>query len=569
MPDSKKIERIFNESKRIFLAETKEKLNDTIFILLKMRDNNSLRLKNDIKRFFHSVNGSAKTFGFEEMSKISSELETMIENTKSLNEVTHKFYSKILEGFSQIFVDIDNEYKKINENLVDVGTGELEENIIDSLNLKNDYIFSLEGNQLLVVDDDISILNIIDKYLLENGYDVIVTSKPEDIFEIIEEKRIDLIVMDINMPEFNGVEVFQKLNEFKVNIPIMFMSSIERSDIIKKMFDMGAEEYIIKPFEMQEFRARIDRILKNRKKLKEMIYKDYLTCAFTERLFAENFDVAKNNFVKKMERFTIAILDLDNFKLINKEMGFDIGNYVLSYFCSFLKKNLTPSDQIYRMYADRFLILFPNANEKDAFYSLEIIRKKVRNLKFKKPELFNKTVRFSAGIISYESVNTSVYELIFGAEESLLKAKEANGNKVFINKSKNKTNGFNKDNKKGNILIIEDSRNIVNLIKNRFEDLEFNVSFSNEGSTGLLMCQAQKPDILILDLMLPGMDGFEISRALKANKGTRDIKIIVITSYSSKDIVVKCMGLRIDAFVIKPIQLSELEMRVDKLLGSI
>ncbi|MEN8907246.1 MAG: response regulator [Clostridiales bacterium] len=568
MEKNNRLNQIKEESRRIFLAETREKLNDVIFLFLKMRINHSLKIKNEVKRFFHSVRGSAATFGFNDLADISIETEKLIDETNQLTEITHKFYSKVLEGFSKVYHELNKEFNKVNDYEIE----EFEEesnsvSISSEIEFKDEYIFSLGSGLILVVDDDVSILNLIDKYLREVGFNVVVTSESKDLFEIIRIKKIDLIIMDINMPDFDGIFLLEKIKSSGINIPVIFISSEEKIGIKKKVFSLGAEDYLLKPFEMEELLLRVKRTILNRKNIKNIAYKDRLTGAFLKELFYENFIVAKKLLAKKSESFVVAVVNIDKFRAVNNDYNYDIGNFVLKSFYIFLKNNLTPTDQIYRIYADRFILLFPNSKSKEVFLTLDILRKKLLEFKFDKAELYNVKISFSAGISYIENFSENHYGLIARAEEAMSKAKKFGGNKIIIQKPYEIIKGSSKIQKRANILIIEDSRNIISLIKNCLEELDYDVLTSTNGSTGLLMCQAQKPDLLILDLMLPGIDGFEICQILKNNNETRNIKIIVITSYSSKDVVVKCVSYGVDAFVIKPIQLQELEMRVEKLLG--
>ncbi len=110
------------------------------------------------------------------------------------------------------------------------------------------------------------------------------------------------------------------------------------------------------------------------------------------------------------------------------------------------------------------------------------------------------------------------------------------------------------------ILVIEDDRDIANLIRLHLRDLVERVDVADTGADGLALAQRQRHDLVILDLMLPGLDGLEICRRLRA--GARYMPILILTARSSE--VDRVLGLEIgaDDYMTKPFSIRELVARV-------
>jgi len=103
------------------------------------------------------------------------------------------------------------------------------------------------------------------------------------------------------------------------------------------------------------------------------------------------------------------------------------------------------------------------------------------------------------------------------------------------------------------ILVVEDDRSIqmvLELVLTRATKCE--VFVASEGPQGLEMIRTKKPDVVLLDLMLPGMDGFEICRNAKADEATRSIPIIFLTAQPQPAAVAKAMALGAAGYIVKP-----------------
>ena len=116
-------------------------------------------------------------------------------------------------------------------------------------------------NTILVVDDEEEIRNLLEIYLLNEGYKVIKASNGEEAIELIENKDIQLVVLDVMMPKMNGLEACKKIRE-KLNIPILMLSA--KSEDMDKIHGImtGADDYIIKPFNPLEFTVRVKALLR-------------------------------------------------------------------------------------------------------------------------------------------------------------------------------------------------------------------------------------------------------------------------------------------------------------------
>lgn len=119
---------------------------------------------------------------------------------------------------------------------------------------------------------------------------------------------------------------------------------------------------------------------------------------------------------------------------------------------------------------------------------------------------------------------------------------------------------------KANILIIEDEKDIVRMLEYNFKKEGFKTFVARDGESGLASAKRETPSLVILDLMLPGMDGLEVCKALKAEKRTAGIPIIMVTAKSQEADKVLGLELGADDYVTKPFSPRELIARARAVL---
>ena len=111
------------------------------------------------------------------------------------------------------------------------------------------------------------------------------------------------------------------------------------------------------------------------------------------------------------------------------------------------------------------------------------------------------------------------------------------------------------------VLIIEDEADIQQLLSHNFQQGGWRVEACGSGSEGLKRAKEKKPDLIILDLMLPGMDGFEVCRSLKSDAGTKSIPIIMLTAKGEEIDKIVGFELGADDYMTKPFSPRELLLR--------
>jgi len=116
------------------------------------------------------------------------------------------------------------------------------------------------------------------------------------------------------------------------------------------------------------------------------------------------------------------------------------------------------------------------------------------------------------------------------------------------------------------ILIIDDEKDLAAMVKLRLEANGFSVSEGFTAKEGLEKAEKERPDLILLDIMLPDSDGYQLCQKLKSNPRTSSIAIIIFTASSLKDLAKKAMQAGAVDYVIKPFEPKELLEKINKAL---
>lgn len=116
--------------------------------------------------------------------------------------------------------------------------------------------------RILVVDDEEKIREMIYKYASHEGYDVVLACDGKEALDIFKKEEFDVVIMDVMMPQMDGYTALKKMKEIKEEVHCIFLTALGQEYDRIYGFDIGGEDYVTKPFSLQELMMRIKVILK-------------------------------------------------------------------------------------------------------------------------------------------------------------------------------------------------------------------------------------------------------------------------------------------------------------------
>ena len=118
--------------------------------------------------------------------------------------------------------------------------------------------------KILLAEDEIDLNNVITRYLKKNGYSVDSVLDGEEALDYLEYGEYDLVILDIMMPKVNGFEVIKKLRDKGNHTSVLMLTARDSADDKVKGLDLGADDYIVKPFDFNELMARIRAVVRRK-----------------------------------------------------------------------------------------------------------------------------------------------------------------------------------------------------------------------------------------------------------------------------------------------------------------
>ncbi|MBM6818049.1 response regulator transcription factor [Clostridium saudiense] len=182
---------------------------------------------------------------------------------------------------------------------------------------------------ILVVDDEKTIVDVIEVYLKKEGYTVFTASNGTEALKIFNDKKINLIILDLMLPDISGEEICKKIKN-QIDIPIIMLTAKVNEDDVLNGFKQGADDYVIKPFSVKQLIARVTAILRRYKVNKNEIM------SFNNRdliIDKDKCEVKKNGDIVKLtpSEYKLLLIFSENSKklftrneLLDKAIGEEI-----------------------------------------------------------------------------------------------------------------------------------------------------------------------------------------------------------------------------------------------------
>ncbi len=241
-------------------------------------------------------------------------------------------------------------------------------------------------NTIMIVDDQTLNLRLLEEVLKD--YTVILAKDGEHALQILEGDNLpDLILLDVLMPGLSGFEVIKKIkdNDKTRDIPVIFITGLKSVQDEEEGLNLGAMDYIMKPFNPAIVRARVRNTLRFRnqqKMLETMAHIDGLTEISNRR----NFDVILNREFKSAVRnkrwLSLIMIDVDQFKHYNDSYGHAKGDVALIKIAKTIKSCLKRSDDYVARYGgEEFAVILPDTDEIGGTEVAESIRQAINTIK--------------------------------------------------------------------------------------------------------------------------------------------------------------------------------------------
>jgi len=291
-----------------------------------------------------------------------------------------------------------------------------------------------ELQQLLIVDDDPVILDLLSEFFSRLGYQYYLAGDGLEAMSLLEQHLITIVITDLLMPRMDGMELIREIKKLWPEIDIIAITGYSRDFNYSDVIRAGASDFIRKPFNLNELKAKLDRIIRERgyrALLKRLSIRDILTDLYNRRFLDIKLEKEAQRATRQNYPLFLIMLDLDNFKELNDTLGHQAGDEVLRRLAGVLNDSVRSNVDIpFRYGGDEFAVMIPHASTEQVKQIAERIRRNYLN-----EQDIGKT-SLSLGISRFRKTNKGlredINELIYKADSSMYIAKRAGGNRVIF-----------------------------------------------------------------------------------------------------------------------------------------
>ena len=302
--------------------------------------------------------------------------------------------------------------------------------------MEDPFIHNPAKGKVLIVDDAPDTLEIIQKLLRFEGYDVITASTGEEGVGKVEEEKPEVVLMDISLPGIDGTEALKRIRKVDPLQCVIMLTAFATLDNAVQALKEGASDFVKKPFENEHLIHIVNqclakyRTLKEKEKLEDEVRRlsitDDLTGLYNHRHFFKTLEAELARLKRQRTSLSLLMFDLDNFKRYNDLYGHLEGDKVLRKIGEIVKNSIRSNvDSGYRYGGDEFAALLIGASADPALTIAERIRSSIEQAGFR-------NITVSIGLSEYED-HFSLESFVKSADDAMYASKQSGGNRVCTN----------------------------------------------------------------------------------------------------------------------------------------
>lgn len=414
--------------------------------------------------------------------------------------------------------------------------------------------------RVVAIDDDPLFLRQLESLIVPLGTDFTAVTDPEALWSALEAKDPDLVLLDIDMPDIDGLALCRAIrsdSRFR-EIPVVFITSNLTPEVRRAAYEAGGEDYIPKSIEGAELRIRIATRLR-RARASRKAETDPLTGLVTRAPAVK----ALNHLLKLGERrsipVSIGVVDLDYFKSINDRFGHPAGDLVLQRVAELFRANLRSEDVIARWGGEEFVVGMFLMDREQAAERLRLALDELGKQVFL---LDGQEVRvsFSAGVAQFPSDGRDLNELYKSADGALYAAKQQRATVTTAS-------ALPVPEDQVDLVLVEDDHPLGTVLMEAFAEQGWRATWFQDGAdaaTALLAeDSALRPRVIVVDRELPSLDGVGLIEWLSDEGVCRRARVITVSAKMTTEEINGVLDLGVFDHVSKPFSLSVLLRRIE------
>jgi diguanylate cyclase (GGDEF)-like protein len=424
-----------------------------------------------------------------------------------------------------------------------------------------------EATKVLAVDDDPAVLDALRALLESRGLAVTRLDDPARLWEVLEEVAPELLILDVDMPGVNGIDLCRVVrNDPRWGaLPIMFLTARRDADTVQRIFAAGADDYLNKPIVGAELTTRVTNRLERIRLYRTLADIDPLTGVANRRKSSEGLNRLAVMATHYGQPLSVAEIDLDHFKDVNDRFGHAAGDAVLRRLGELLARAFRGEDVVARWGGEEFIVGMYGMSRRDGVARVADVLEGFRHERFD-AEGVTIPLSFSAGVAQYPDDGEDLQALYRAADDALYQAKEAGRDRVVpAGWSANQPGTDRVD-----VVVVEDDEAVAALLLHSLETRGLVARWIAEGTEAAELLSGPSPQlrgrVVLLDVDLPGLDGLAILRALAQAGTLRRTRVVMLTARAGEPEILEALEVGAFDHVPKPFSVPVLMQKVRRAL---
>jgi putative two-component system response regulator len=427
-------------------------------------------------------------------------------------------------------------------------------------------------SQILLIDDDKSQRRLFQTYMSGLDCEIHAVGTGRMAIQWLDQNTPDVVVSDLLLPDIDGYQIIEQIknNPRLEHTRVLVISVLSDVNDRAKALNLGADDFVVKGFSRVEFHARIQRLLRLKATMDRLhrqrdeaamrAVTDSLTGLVTHGYIGEALTQGLSAARRAGESYSLIFADIDHFKAFNDTFGHATGDLVLRGVADTIQQTVRTSDTAGRYGGEEFVMLLPKTDCEEALLVAERIRANIEaKMLVPADGNQNRSIRVTAslGVATFPQDADDMESLLQRADEAMYSVKQQGRNSVVAF-------GQNvvQDIGERKVLIVDDEERNLRLLKAFLAPAKYDLLTAGDGVEALDVARRSRPDVILLDAMMPRLSGFDVCRRLKSEPGTRLIPIILVTALTGRDDRLRAIEAGADAFISKPIDREELLTQV-------
>ncbi|MDH4346183.1 MAG: response regulator [Thermoleophilia bacterium] len=424
------------------------------------------------------------------------------------------------------------------------------------------------GATVLVVDDDDVARDLVGEVLRGDGLLVVEVAEAATVWQRLEDVRPDVVLLDVTMPEVDGIDICRVIRgDARWNsIPVLILTAHTDAETIRAAFAAGADDYVAKPVVAPELQARVRAHVQRSQLVRAEAGTDSLT-GLTSRRRAEQ---ALSDLMRLAGRhgqpLSLALVDIDGLKRINDRYGRAAGDAALRRVGTLILASLRQEDVVARWGGDELAIGMFGTPSGDAVERVAELIEELREAEHRAIPSEAPAVSFSAGVAQFPDDGADLEALLRAADRALYAAKARRARVVTASRLELADDPADVD-----VVVVEDDDAVSDILVHALDTRGYASRRLADGAEAaeLLATGRLRARVVLLDIGLPGLDGFGVLRRLRDAGRLDDCRVIVLTFRAGEAEVVRALELGAADHVAKPFSVPVLMKRVQHALQTL